>query len=71
MAESFSREKIKASTAEERWRKNKKLHVQNKWDDSKTDQASTIPSIVIYAMVANPIRGHKEVPGSTGHIMVT
>ena len=33
-----------------------------------TDRASTIP--VIY-VVANPVRGHKEVPRSTGHIMVT
>ena len=28
------------------------------------------PSPVIY-VVANPVRGHKEVPRSTGHIMVT
>ena len=39
-----------------------------------TDRASTIPSNFslkkIY-VVANPVRGHKEVPRSTGHIMVT
>ena len=33
-----------------------------------TDRASTIPS---NSMDANPVRGHKEVPRSTGHIMVT
>ena len=33
-----------------------------------TDRASTYP--VIY-VVANPVRGHKEVPKSTSHIMVT
>ena len=33
-----------------------------------TDRASTIPS---NNMDANPVRGHKEVPRSTGHIMVT
>ena len=33
-----------------------------------TDRASTIPS---NSMDANPARGHKEVPRSTGHIMVT
>ena len=33
-----------------------------------TDRASTIPSKYV---VANPVRGHKEVPRSTGHIMVT
>ena len=32
-----------------------------------TDRASTIPIYV----VANPVRGQKEVPRSTGHIMVT
>ena len=34
-----------------------------------TDRASTIPSNI--HVVANPVRGHKEVPRSTGHIMVT
>ena len=34
-----------------------------------TDWASTIPSNIY--VVANPVRGHKEVPRSTGHIMVT
>ena len=33
-----------------------------------TDRASTYP--VIY-VAANPVRGHKEVRRSTGHIMVT
>ena len=33
-----------------------------------TDRAQPYP--VIY-VVANPVRGHKEVPRSTGHIMVT
>ena len=37
-----------------------------------TDRASTIPSnIHTWYVVANPVRGHKEVPRSTGHIMVT
>ena len=35
---------------------------------TSTDRASTIPSIYV---VANPVHGHKEVPRSTGHIMVT
>ena len=33
-----------------------------------TDRASTIPSNI---RVANPVRGHKEVPRPMGHIMVT
>ena len=35
-----------------------------------TDRASTILHPVIY-VVANPVRGGKEGPRSTGHIMVT
>ena len=34
-----------------------------------TDRASTIYPVIY--VVANPVRGHKEVPRSTGHIMVT
>ena len=34
-----------------------------------TDRASTIYPVIYVA--ANPVRGHKEVPRSTGHIMVT
>ena len=34
-----------------------------------TDRASTVPSNIY--VVANPVRGHKEVPRSTGHIMGT
>ena len=34
------------------------------------DHTRTQPYPVIY-VVANPVRGHKEVPRSTGHIMVT
>ena len=34
-----------------------------------TDRASTIYPVIY--VVANPARGHKEVPRSTGHIMVT
>ena len=34
-----------------------------------TDRASTIYPVIY--VVANPVRGHKEVPRSTGHITVT
>ena len=36
-----------------------------------TDGASTIPSTIIRGCQSDTVRGHKEVPRSTGHIMVT
>ena len=30
-----------------------------------------VPRQLAYVVVANPVRGHKEVARSTGHIMVT